>query len=386
MKSPTKDKYTIAIVTPGSHGLSPSQATSVEIYTMEAAKKLANDFRVIVIAKQDDIDPQIEEHNGITVVRFPQKKYKEKVIRFLTANPPDLIQMENRPLFSYDLKKHFPAVPVILNMHSITFAARLAEPALSASLKTCDRLIVNSVYMKKLFTRHFPFLREKTEVIYPGTNINIFQRDEKNKERIRQTNEWQGKTILLYIGRLIPQKGVHLLLEACRPVLRRREDLLLFIVGSSKYGKNAETAYTHRLKRCAAEIGNVRFFSYVPHDRISEIYQSADILIFPSVRHEAFGLVNVEAMAAGLPVIASDCGGVPEIVEHGVTGIVYPRGSVAKLREGILALAGNKEKRLVMGMNGRKRVEALFTWERTARGLKKLYHSVLDRESDISPR
>lgn len=105
-------------------------------------------------------------------------------------------------------------------------------------------------------------------------------------------------------------KGVHHILKAMPRITDKVPDALLVVVGAAFYGSNRTTPYVRKLHRLGKTMGEtVRFVPYVPHDRIQDWFGIADVVLVPSDNREAFGLVNVEAMSCGVPVIATRAGG-----------------------------------------------------------------------------
>jgi glycosyltransferase involved in cell wall biosynthesis len=174
-----------------------------------------------------------------------------------------------------------------------------------------------------------------------------------------------GEPRLLCVGRLIPVKGHLVLLRALAQARQRDWRLELDIAGQGPL----EPA----LKAYAAELGlsdAVRFLGYVsPVQRAIEA--SAGVVV-PSLG-EGFGMVALEAMERGRPVIASDVGGLPEIVADGETGFVVPAGDAEALADAMVALASDLPHGAEMGEAGRRRALESFTQERSTRGIETLY-------------
>lgn len=169
-----------------------------------------------------------------------------------------------------------------------------------------------------------------------------------------------GKINLLFVGRHDRQKGYDLLLEAMAALAGA--PLHLHVVSGSLHAR------TFRLPP------NVTDHGWQPRDRVTAFMQAADAIVIPS-RWEGFGLVAAEAMRAGLPVIASDAGALPELVEDGRSGILFRRGSTAALTDTLrridrAALAG-------LGEAGRARLGRLFTAERMNAELLSLYRELV---------
>jgi len=129
------------------------------------------------------------------------------------------------------------------------------------------------------------------------------------------------------------------------------------------------------LAKLAEELGisnDVTFLGWVPNVTLPDYYRAAAISVVPSLE-EGFGIPAAEAMGCEVPVVASDAGGLPEVVEHGVTGLVVPRGDTAALAEAIGSLLADPARRRRMGVAGRERALRLFDWDRTAEQFERLY-------------
>lgn len=157
-----------------------------------------------------------------------------------------------------------------------------------------------------------------------------------------------GDTTLLYVGRLSDEKQI----EHIRPALERLPNTRLVLVGDGP--ARAE------LERYFADLP-VTFMGYLRGERLSQAYASADIFVFPS-RLETFGLVVIEAMAAGLPVVAARVGGVGDMVSEGVNGYSFESGDRAMLLEGLRKIASRRETMRWMGQQARAYAEGQ-SWE-----------------------
>jgi glycosyltransferase involved in cell wall biosynthesis len=130
------------------------------------------------------------------------------------------------------------------------------------------------------------------------------------------------------------------------------------------------------LARTLQIMDQVHFLGHVEHGKLPAHYAKADLLVLPS-RMESFGLVLVEAMACGLPVVATRVGGIPEVVEDGVTGLLVPPNDPEALAEGINSLLEDPDRMKAMGARGRERAKEHFTWDTVAKRLVSLYTEVL---------
>ncbi len=369
-----------AFVTPGAFPVPSSMGGSVERVVEKVVPKLTPYVQTVIygrtgrgLAKRSDV-------NGAPIERFParsKRHYIASVCRAMAKDPPDLIQVENRPRWVPLLKRRFPGSKVWLNLHSMTYlsASRIAHPRVRACLQAADRIVVNSDFLKACLIRQWPQAEPKIRVNHLGVDADRFPGRASAKGQAmraagRAARGWERRKIVLFVGRLIPQKGVHHLLAAVPSIVAEHPDALIVVVGSALYGSHRLTGYVRSLHRQARRWGkHVHFEPYVSHDDVPRWFASADVAVVPSVGKEAFGLVNVEAMASGLPVVATRAGGMKEIVVDGVTGyLVAPeRGAIVReLAERIGQLLGDEQARRDMGRMGMERARRSFLWEHTA--------------------
>jgi glycosyltransferase involved in cell wall biosynthesis len=172
---------------------------------------------------------------------------------------------------------------------------------------------------------------------------------------------------------LKPKYGIDILIRAFDLVIKSGHQAELVIAGRGDY----EAEY----KRLAAELGladKVTFCGYIDHDRIPGFLGSIDIFAMPSVSDgESFGVAALEASATALPVVATEVGGVPEVVKDGVTGILVERSNIAQLSEALVKLITDPELRMKMGRAGREYVERNYCWQDNVAAMINLYREML---------
>lgn len=224
------------------------------------------------------------------------------------------------------------------------------------------KIITVSDYIKEKASAYFPI--EKIQTVHNGINLKIFPR-----KRSSITRHDMGFTdddfVMVYSGRINKEKGVSELIDAMLQ-LTDYPQIKLMIIGGSFFGNtNDEDEFIRSLKEKARRIkDNIVFTGFIPYDKMPEYLQLSDIAVVPSMWEEPFGLTVVEAMAAGLPLITTRCGGIPEICE-GVATIVGRENIVDSLSTAILDLYGHPEKQKVMSDASKKRSQ-LFSKERYA--------------------
>ena len=178
---------------------------------------------------------------------------------------------------------------------------------------------------------------------------------------------------LLCVGRLIPVKGHLVLMRALAQARARVPELVLDVAGQGPL-EPALKAYARELRLGDA----IRFLGFV--SPVQAAIEDAAIVVVPSLG-EGFGMVALEAMERGRPVIASDVGGLPEIVSDGETGFVVPAGDAEALAEAMVSLAADLPRAAAIGEAGRRRALESFTQERSTRHIEELYLRALDRAS-----
>ncbi|MFD2612351.1 glycosyltransferase family 4 protein [Paenibacillus gansuensis] len=348
---------------------------------------LQGSARIWVFGRKGRGQARVESIEGAVFMRHPGGKgrYLPWISRRLSALGPDVIQVENRPRIASYLKKKHPRIPVWLSLHSVTFLSRpnITPSELRRHLIRTDRIIVNSEFLKQYLLSRYPILADRLVVNHLGVDwvedgSRWAPEGEIRRQLQLQSLGIQGRKVILYAGRLIPIKGVHHLFPVMQSLIETEPDALLVVVGSAFYGSHRTTPYVRRLHQAGKKMPNhVLFVPYVPYNEMRRWFELADAAVVPSERNEAFGLVNVEAMAAGVPVVAAKAGGITEIVEDGVTGyLVRPEAIQAELLLSLLQLLGNKELRERMGKDGMLRAGARFRWIHTAERLAAMYREL----------
>jgi glycosyltransferase involved in cell wall biosynthesis len=181
--------------------------------------------------------------------------------------------------------------------------------------------------------------------------------------------------VVLFVGAMDAahdlKGGVPVLLRAIAKVADPRTTLLL-VGGGDKVSSYAALA------RQLGIAGQTRFGGWVPHDALGPYYAAADVVVLPSVRTEAFGMVVIEALACARAVIASDLPGLRTVVGSTQGGVLVPPGDAGALATAIRDLLSEPSKRRLMGERGRLAVERLYAWPRVTQRLIGVYRDVLE--------
>ncbi|HLN88468.1 MAG TPA: glycosyltransferase family 4 protein, partial [Candidatus Binatia bacterium] len=227
-----------------------------------------------------------------------------------------------------------------------------------------------SNYSLEKIHKHYGVDPSKVRIVPNGVNIEKFKPTE-NVELAKQRFGLGKEPCVLFVGSLIPRKGLPFLIEAAKKIVKENAETKFLIVGEGPL-KNQLTVSIES----ANLSGNFKFLGNLKEDALSAAYNSADIFVLPSIQ-EGQGIVLLEAQAAGKPTVAFDVGGVNEAVRKGETGLLVKRGSLGELEDALLRLLSDKPLREKMGASGRRFVSKNFTWDICADKMLKVYREAL---------
>ena len=233
-----------------------------------------------------------------------------------------------------------------------------------------SEVIVNSKFMKNDLQRLFGLPYEKINVVANGINSTAYSGVEKDYDFRRQYAA-DNEKIILFMGRLVYEKGVQHLISAMPKILKNYHDVKLVIAGKG--------GMLDELKAQVEAMGlgqKVYFTGYLNAKQVSKMYKCADISVFPST-YEPFGIVALEAMLAGVPTVVSDVGGLNEIVEHGVDGMKSYAGNPNSLEESILELLLNPELCESISNIAKTNVIIEYSWTKIAQDTHFIYQKAI---------
>ncbi len=234
-------------------------------------------------------------------------------------------------------------------------------------IKLADLVICPSDYSRQNVSQAYGIPLSKTRAFLGGVPSHFLEQTPRHKRK-------DGSFTLVFCGRLNgsrdPVKRVDLLLKAMPQVLERHS-LELNILGTG----SRSNEYAKLARVCGIE-EQVHFLGHVDHGMLPKYYAAADLFVLPS-RMESFGLVLVEAMACGLPVVATRVGGIPEVVEEGVTGLLVAPDDSRALAEAINSLLDDPQRMRSMGAKGRQKVMEHFTWDKVAQRMVGYFREIL---------
>lgn len=343
------ERKKVLFVAPESLPVPPVRGGAVEAVIDEAARKLAACLSVAVVSTSDASLPLAHESDGVRylhvkrqcslardklqlrLVKLPflplplacyRNPYVSGVLRHIAAEQPDIVHIHNSPIYVLFVRKQFPRMKIVLHMHN-RHLVRMNRSLGKKIVAQADAIVGVSQYIVNEITAAFPECQSRCTCLYNGVDLNLFCPKasfaiDAIKKKYKVHPE---KKILLFAGRLIPQKGIHLLLQTLGKM--DMPDWQMVIVGASWFQSKKESSYIKKLKALAAQLENeVVFTGYVPHEQMPEVLAMADFLVFPSIGPEALGLISLEAQAVGTPVICNAAGGAAETVKERQTGFI----------------------------------------------------------------
>lgn len=220
-----------------------------------------------------------------------------------------------------------------------------------------SEVIVNSNYMKNELQRLFGLPYEKINVVPNGVNLTLFNGIDKDME-FRRKFAMDNEKIILFMGRLVYEKGIQTLISAMPKILSHYHDAKLLIAGKGGMIDELRNQVNY------LGLGNkVYFTGYLRSKDVQKMYKCADVAVFPST-YEPFGIVALEAMLSGTPVVTSDVGGLNEIVDHGVNGMKSYAGNPNSLADSILALLFDKNLCEKVAQNAKEKVKSQYNWSK----------------------
>jgi phosphatidylinositol alpha-mannosyltransferase len=254
---------------------------------------------------------------------------------------------------------------------SPSFPYSYARPIFDRVVNRLDGRIAVSPAARDYIGAYFP---GSYRVIPNGVDATLF-----GNPTHPPLNRFPGGLNILFVGRLDPRKGFRYLIRAYAQVKTALPQARLLVVGP--YSAEDRRPYEQALGSMG--LSDVHFIGYVPDKELARYYQSSQVLCAPSTGFESFGMVLLEAMAAGTPIIASDIEGYRDVVTHHAEGLLVPPKDTAALADALIHLLQDPELRHAMGQRGQTTASG-YTWDRIADRVLECYYEALDwkRESD----
>ncbi|WP_414468850.1 glycosyltransferase family 4 protein [Methanobacterium sp. ACI-7] len=350
---------------------------------LEIAKK---DYKINVFTTSINSKDLLETSNNMNIFRYGTSfKVASANISFgLFYKPfkhyPDIVHAHSPTPYSdipalIHSKKN--KVPFIITYHADaqgTGGSLIRNLGVSTYNKVLNSVLSNAdiiIATSKSYINESEFLvnyKEKTTIIPNGIDIDSFDIPYSKKECRERLGFSNNKYIILFFGNLVAYKGPDILLKAFKLVKKEIKNVELVFAGRGEMQEELEL-----LSKKLNINDSVTFSGFIPEKLKPFYFKAADIFCLPSTTMaEAFGIVNLEAMACNLPIISSRLGGIPDIINEGKTGLLVNPGDYKSLADNITYLLENEELTKKMGDSGRKKVNE-YSWKNIADKTDKIY-------------
>jgi spore coat protein SA len=250
---------------------------------------------------------------------------------------------------------------LVLHLHGSLFVTTPSH-TMAAVAKAVDRLVFCSSFLEQEARVGYPNLK-RTHILYNGADDSLFY------PAAREAN---GKPVILVACRLVPEKGVHLMLPAMKVLEQRGVNAQARILGSSFFGGSPPSPYVEELHRTAP--ANVDLAGYYAGKDLADQFRAADIFCLPAIYNDPFPLAVIEGMASGLPVVTTRRGGIPEALAEGGGVFFDPSAPPEQLADVLESLIQDAESRVKIGQEGFRSYQKHFTWE----NIYLAYHEIVD--------
>jgi glycosyltransferase involved in cell wall biosynthesis len=426
----------MAIVCQPWDAIAPQTNSSIVHIAYQLAQHIAGDWHVTIYGRREPRQKPWEacsssiELKRFTVLQKPQSlivNFLGMISCYMKRRIPYVLSYAYHPFYAIRVamsikRGHYDAIIVInfLQFASLIrffnrsaaiclhmqceWLTQFATAVTERRLRRVDLIIGCSNYITDKIKARFPAIAARCYTVHNGVDIDSFYPAPGARVRCKNAQR------LLFVARLSPEKGAHVLIKAFKILVESRPDLRLDLVGSpgllpylylspdlkdaairslnSFYGYRVsemvrrQLFLRHRAYRAdltAEAIGQERivFHGAVPQIDTVDFYRRATVLVLPSVWHEPFGIPAIEASACGLPVVATCSGGIPEIIEHRRTGMLVARGEARELACIIAEVLDNPDIARALGEAGRQRAVERFAWNVVSQHLVGLIESVL---------
>ncbi len=388
-------------------------AGGMNVYILNVAKHLAKQGIVVDVftratrPSQGDI---VEVTPGLRVINIVAGPYeglvKEELSTQLAAFAGGVIQFVKCNQITYDiihshywlsgqigwLLRDIWEIPLVHTAHTLaavknhhlaptdtpeTEARRICEQQL---VDNADILVVNTLEETKDLVQYYDAIEEKIMVMAPGTDIELFTPGtERNTEKARrELGIPLNAQVVAFVGRMQEFKGPQVLIRAVGELFKRdpQRNLYVLMCGGASGAATSMESYRTLAKQVGAE-RRIRFLEPRPPSELVSIYRAADIVAVPSF-NESFGLVAIEAQAAGTPVIAARTGGLPIAVAEGDTGILVDTHDPNEWADALAQLLDDDDTRMRMSQDAVSHA-ARFSWASSANRLAEIYSEVLSK-------
>ncbi len=344
-------------------------------------------------------------HTVVVVTRSPSGRFETDTLRRITIYRLPVFRLLDLSIVRYIIKLHrkfrfdiihgqwagiagfsstiagkLLGIPVVLTIHG---AGVIVNPELNyglgrsslgklyvtGALRMADTIVSVSKHLRNLAVHNWNASPKKIVVVPNFVDINRFNPNLQSKQ-VRKKLKFSDSPIILTVRNLNPKDGVQYLIESIPEILKQFGNVNVIIVGEGYARRRLE-----ELARKLKIQDHVCFTGWVSDFELPYYYALCNVFVIPSLE-EGFGISSIEAMACGKPVVGTNVGGIPEVVLNRTTGLLVKAKDSIALARGINQILSNSDEANLMGREGRKRVEQLFTAKQVIPRILTVYNSL----------
>ncbi len=263
-------------------------------------------------------------------------------------------------------------IPFVCSLHN--------EVVTAGPLYFCDRILTVSNYLRVFLKQNRGFSKD-VDVLYDGVHTDSCD-SLPDAEASKRELGLSSRKVIMFVGRKTFVKGPQVLIDALPNIVKKHPEAIAVFIGPDYRFGSKSTSYTDMLLTKAKSHGvaeNVVFKGYVSEGDLKLYYAAADVFVCPSVWNEPFGMVLIEALCYNKAVVASNVGGIPEIVKDKETGLLVAPNDSDELGNAVILLLNDETLRRKLGANGRRDVEERFDFKVIAKNCMDIYQKVLSQ-------
>ena len=333
------------------------------------------------LVEHSEVDDRVQAitwREGVTIFHVPSYLAVEASVRVVRAWKPDVVHLHVYWLWpaAHAIQER-TGVPLVYHVHSLDRAEYEIGhgPSECATqwvvqeevIASADRVIALTLSESELLSDYCPRVQGKVRIVGNGIDDNATARAAVGKER--KTNS----PLVLYTGRFVERKGLRELIAAIPRVLEQAPTTRFVLAGGHRHCSGADMEYWWLPPELKQYRDHIHFTGWLTPTQLAEWYLAADVLAVPSW-YEPFGMVILEGMLYGLPIVAAAVGGPSEILEHGRTGILCPAKNAEALADAILKLVMDARLCRRIGVAAAAEVRNKWLWPHVVRKMRGVYH------------
>lgn len=393
----------------------------VAVYNRTLARALMDDGHEVTIVTSDDSNAQSwrrEDRAGLSTVFIPtrmpriwrrlpvlrhyarswnHRRYSKDLDAWLSAltpaERPDVIEFAEVGGEGYHYTRRRRRQPVVVRCHTPTFILRkhhhggemkydtgIVERMEKSCIRSAEILTTPSADMAQVVAAETGVPLER---IHPVANAVDVAAVREECAGVALDGLPEGAVVVLHVGRLERVKGIGILGEVIPDVVAACPNAYFVFIGQPRADENGRM-WDERLREGFAEAGvgdRTQLLNYVENAVMNRWYQRADLAIVPSLNYESFSYTCAQAMAAGLPVVATAIGGIPETLDRGSCGLLVEPSDVVGYRDALISLIRDAGRREEMGRLGRERADTVFAASVVAKRMVGLYRKAIEARS-----